>query len=231
MYSRRSAWKDQPLRTRVVRGMEAGAILLVLWLSWGTAHAAPRTSPGDTVTLSFTATIQSGTVPGDVLFWLCADPQADGTGCFQMTTQSDGSYAYQLASATGTAYHKLEIAWTHGSQTGATTTPTASPSATAQPSALPVLPLHALCLYTQITVTGPKSFTCLVDANLITATPTPEVGAPTPTQLPTTSDPPPVDRDTATLITGLQIVIGVGLVLLVILVPILIWQRVSKRRK
>jgi hypothetical protein len=226
MYRRRPACKGHSLLMRVVQGMGAGGILLALWLLGGTAHAAFPAAPGDAATLTFTATIQSGTVPGDVLFWLCADAQADGTGCFEMLSQPDGSFVYQLATTTGTTYHHLEIAWTRGRAGEGTATP-----ATAQPSASPgpTLPLHTLCPYPEFTVTGPKSFTCIVDATLFTTTPTPGIITPTPTHVPDGSDPSPVDRDTATLITGLQVIIGVGLVLLVILVSLLIWQRVGKR--
>ncbi len=233
MYCSRPAWKDQPLLMRVVRGMAAGGIFLALWLLGSTAQAAPPATSRDAVTLTFTATIQSGTVPSDVLFWLCADPQPDGTGCFEMSSQPDGSYLYQLATATGISYHQLEVAWTRGSRTGVTATPSASPNPTAQPSAppLPVLPLHTLCPYPALTVSGPKSFTCLVDATRFTTTPTPGAAVPTPTNDPSTRPQPSVDRDTATLITGLQVVIGVGLVLLLILLPILIWQRLTKRRR
>lgn len=233
MYGSRPAWKDQPLLRRVVQGMGAGGIFLALWLLGSTAQAAPPATSSDAVTLTFTATIQSGTVPSDVLFWLCADPQADGTGCFEMSSQPDGSYLYQLATATGITYHQLEIAWTRGSRAGVTATPSASPNPTAQPSAapLPALPLHTLCPYPTLTVSGAKSFTCQVDATIFTATPTPGTEVPTSTSDPSTPPQPSVDRDTATLITGLQVIIGVGLVLLVILLPILIWQRVTKRRR
>ncbi len=214
----------------------AGGLFVAFWLLCGTASAAPSTLPGDAVTLTFTAVIQSGTIPGGILFWMCADPQPDGTGCFEMSSQPDGSFTYQLATATGTTYHHLEIAWTRGSQptataTAATTRPAKTP--TAQPSAppLPAPPLHTICPYPELTVSGPKSFTCLVDARLFTTTPTPGTVDPSATKLPTTADPPPVDRDTATLITGLQIVIGVGLVLLVILLSVLIWQRMAQRRR
>jgi hypothetical protein len=241
MYGVRPAVKQQPWLTRVVLGVGAGGLFLALWvLLIGTspANAAPSASPGDAVTLSFTASIKSGSIPGDVLFWLCADAQPDGTGCHPMTSQSSGIFTYQLAAATGTTFHRLEIDWTHGAQSVASaaapaTTPTAAtPSPTAQPSTnpLPALPLHTICPYSGITVTGPKSFTCMVDANLFTTTPTPGTLSPTPTDAPTNSTSPPVDKDTGTLITGLQIVIAVGLVLLVILVIVLIWQRMAQRR-
>lgn len=233
MYCSKPAWKGQSLLRRIVQGLGAGGIFLALWLLGSTAQAAPPATSSDAVTLTFTATIQSGTVPSDVLFWLCADPQPDGTGCFEMSSQPDGSYLYQLATATGISYHQLEIAWTRGSKAGVTATPSASPNPTAQPSAppLPVLPLHTLCPYSALTVSGPKSFTCLVDATLFTTTPTPGTAAPTATSVPGTPTQLAVDRDTATLITGLQVIIGVGLVLLLILLSILIWQRVTKRRR
>lgn len=238
MYGPRPGWKSQPRHARVLtRGLwsAAGGILLALWLLCGTANAAAPRLPGDAVTLTFTAVIQPGTVPSNILFWLCADPQADGTGCFLMSSQPDGSFTYQLATATGITYHHLQVAWTRGSQptakpTAAATRPAKTP--TAQPTAppLPALPLHTICSYAEITVSGPKSFACKVDASLFTTTPTPGTVDPAPTSAPGNA-PPPVDRDTATLITGLQIVIGVGLVLLVILIPVLIWQRMSRRHR
>jgi len=206
--------------TRMATGVVALGVVLALYALTTQTTAAHPARPGAAVTLSFTVTVVAGTPPSDVLFWVCPDAKTDGTGCNQMNTQPDGTFTYQLSTTTGTTYHHLIIEWSHGRL----------PSSSGP---LPTSPAHIVCDDGPYTVTGPKSIACQADFTPVTPTPPP---SPTPGASPTpaaTNDPTgtPGGSDNSTLITGLQIIIGVGLVLFLLLLGILIWQRASARRR
>jgi hypothetical protein len=199
-------------------GIGALVIFLTLWafsLQTGSAH--PKATNA-TVTINFTVTVQAGTPPDDVLFWVCPDAQSDGTGCDQMNSQPDGTYVYELTTTTGTTYQHITVEWSHGRLPG-------------DQGSTPTPPAHIVCDYRNIAVTDgdPRSYTCKADFTALAVTPTPPdiSGTATPT---TNTDPPgPTNGDNSTLITGLQIIIGVGLFLFVVLLIILIWQRMGTR--
>jgi hypothetical protein len=199
---------------RVAFGSVALAILLVLF-----TPQASAAHPADTITFTFTVTVQAGTAPSDVLFWLCPDAQPDGTGCEEMNAQPDGTFTYQFTGDTGTTYQHVIIEWSHGRL------PTSQ-------GPIPAPPAHIACDYHPFTVsdTGPRSITCNADVTPATVTPAPSTptGSPTPAGA---ADPsrPTRSGDNSTLITGLQIITVVGFVLLVLLLAILIWQRMSAR--
>lgn len=180
--------------------------------------AAHPAKAGDTLTLTFTVTVRAGTPPGDVLFWLCPDAKTDGTGCNEMKAQPDGSFTYQLTATTGTTYQHVIIEWSHGRL------PTNN-------GPIPAPPAHITCDYHpfKVTTTNPRSFTCNADFTPATATPVPSVTT-TPAAATTPGTGTPGSGDNSTLITGLQIVTGVGLALLLLLLVILAWQRMGARR-
>lgn len=206
--------------TRMATGVVALGVVVALYALTTQTTAAHPARTDDTVTLSFTVTIVAGTPASDALFWVCPDAQTDGTGCDEMNAQPNGVFTYQLSATTGTTYHHLIIEWSHGSQ----------PSSS---GALPTPPARIVCDDSPYTVTGSKSIACQADLTPVTPTPPP---SPTPGASPTpaaTTDPvgAPGSSDNGTLITGLQIIIGVGLVLFFILLGILIWQRTNARRR
>lgn len=181
--------------------------------------AAHPAKAGDTITLTFTVTVRAGTPPDDVLFWLCPDAKTDGTGCDEMNAQPDGTFTYQLSATTSTTYQHVTIEWSHGRL------PTDN-------GPIPAPPAHITCDYHpfNITATGPRSFTCNADFTPATATPVPSVTtSPDPATTPGTAT--PGSGDNSTLITGLQIVTGVGLALLLLLLVILAWQRMGARNR
>ncbi|HLW02321.1 MAG TPA: hypothetical protein VKT82_26935 [Ktedonobacterales bacterium] len=186
-----------------------------LTIQTGAAHSATRS---DAVTLTFTVAIVGGTPPNNVVFWVCPDAQVDGTGCAKMSAGASGTYTYQLATTTGTTYQHLTIEWSRGQKTGGS-------------GPIPVAPAYISCDYANFAVTdsGPHSFTCQANFSAPTVTPVPSVtttAAPADTPTPASSA-----GDNGTLITGLQIIIGVGLVLFILLLIILIWQRASGPKK
>ncbi len=205
---------------RMATGVVALGVVVALYALTPQTTAAHPARTGATVTLSFTVTIVAGTPASDALFWVCPDAKTDGTGCNEMTTQPDGAFTYQLSATTGTTYHHLIIEWSHGRLPGSS-------------GPLPAPPAQIVCDVGPYTVTGSKSIPCQADLTPLTPTPPP---SPTPGASPTpaaTTDPigTPGGSDNGTLITGLQIIIGVGLVLFFILLGILIWQRTSARRR
>jgi hypothetical protein len=198
----------------------AGCVALVILLAFsaltaqtGAAHSATR---NDAVTLTFTVTITAGTPPSNVLFWVCPDAQADGSGCEKMSAAANGTFTYQLATTTGATYKDITIEWTQGQNPGGN-------------GPVPAQPAHIACDYANFAVTAsePLSLTCQANFSAPTVTPAASVTT-TPAQTPGAAD---GNDDTSTLITGLQVIIGVGLVLFVILLIILIWQRVSAPKK
>lgn len=205
---------------RAVLTCAALVAFLALWaLGLQTSAAHPKATNA-TVTIAFTVTVQAGTPPEDVLFWVCPDAQNDGTGCDQMNDQPDGTFTYQLTTTTGTTYKHIIIEWSHGRLPG-------------DQGSTPTPPAHIVCDYRNvgITDTDPHSYTCKADFTALDVTPTPPdtSGTATPT---TNTDPPgPTNGDNNTLVTGLQIIIGVGLFLLVILLVILVWQRMGGTRR
>ena len=203
----------------VMVGVLASGLILALYALTAQGSAAHPAKAGDAVTLSFTVTVQAGTPPSDVLFWVCPDAQQDGTGCDEMDTQPDGTFTFQLATTTGTTYQHIIIEWSHGRL------PTSN-------GPIPAPPAHIACDYHPVTVTGPNSFTCKADFTPATVTPTPVTPTASPAST-STGDPgsTPGSSDNSTLITGLQIVIGVGLVLFFVLLAILIWQKMTLRRR
>ncbi len=207
-------------RRRLLAAVSCVALLILLAfaaLTTQTSAAHPATN-GDSVTFTFTVTIAGGTPPSNIVFWVCPDAQANGAGCEEMTAQTDGTFTYQLTVSSGTTYQHLTIEWSQGQQQDAS-------------GPIPAAPTHTVCNYTdfQVTDSGPQSLTC--PANFAAPTATPTVSATsTPTPADTTS-PGGSSDDTSTLVTGLQIIIGVGLVLFVVLLIILISQRVSALKK
>ena len=205
-------------RRYMAQALVVGGLLLGLVFIGVPTSAAHPAKTGDNVTLTFTVIVQAGTAADDLAFWVCADAQPDGTGCNQMGGPAGGPFTFALATATGTTYHHLMIEWTHGHLIGSN-------------GPLPAPPFHTACPYPTLTISGPQSFTCQVDLSVATVTQTPVLPGATPGGSPANSDPPPVDKDTSTLVTGLQVVIGVGVVLLVILLIVLLWQRMSGNRR
>jgi hypothetical protein len=180
--------------------------------------AAQMARPNDTININFTVQVEAGTPPSDVLFWFCPDAKADGTGCDEMNTQTDGTFTYQLTTTTGTTYQHLTIEWSHGRL----------PS---DAGPIPVPPAQIACDYHPFNVTAdaPRSITCKTNFTAANTTPTPPVIA-----SPTTPPDPvstPGNGDNSTLVTGLQIIIGVGLFLFIVLLIILVWQRMSTIRR
>ncbi len=211
-----------PTSLRLATGLAALGMLLALSLLHVPGSAAHPGQPGEAVTLNFTVTVTGGTAPTDIVLWLCVDAQTDGTGCQQMDGQLNGPFTYQLATTSGTTYHHIVIEWTDGR----------IPAANGK-DPLPPPPTHTVCSYTDFTVdtSQPTSFACSLDFTPSTVTPSPPTST---TPLVTATDPAstaPASDANSTLVTGLQIVIGVGLVLLVILVIILIFQRLGARRR
>lgn len=197
-------------------------VFLALWTLGPQTSAAHPAATRDTVNITFTVTVVAGTPPTDVLFWVCPDAQNDGTGCDQMNDQPDGTFVYQLATTTDTTYQHITIEWSHGRL------PT-------DQGPIPAPPAHMVCDYHPVTfkASDPHSYTCKADFTALAVTPTiPVVTATTtPATSPATDPTRPTSDDNSTLVTGLQIVIGVGLFLFVILVIILIWQRMGTRRR
>lgn len=183
------------------------------------ASAAHPAKPGDSVTLTFTVAVRAGTPPGDVLFWFCPDAKTDGTGCQEMSAQPNGTFTYQLTATTGATYQHIIIEWSHGQRSTSN-------------GPIPAPPAHITCDYPRfsVTATGPRSFTCNADFTPATATPVPSVTT-TPTSAATPGTDTPGSGDNSTLITGLQIVTGVGLALLLLLLIILAWQRMGARSR
>ncbi len=212
----------QSRRLRLVAlGSAALALLLALSALITRSSAAHPARTGDTVTLTFTAKVQAGTPPGDVLFWVCPDAKADGTGCDEMNARPDGTFTYQLAAASGATYQHVTIEWSHGRL------PTSN-------GPIPAPPAHIVCDYPHLTVsaTNPRSFTCNVNFTPATVTPAASTsGTPTPVATASPNGAAAAGGDTSTLVTGLQVIIGVGLVLFLLLLAILIWQRLSARRR
>lgn len=211
-----------PTSRRLATGLAALGMLLALSLLLVPGSAAHPAQPGEAVTLSFTVTVTGGTAPTDIVLWLCADAQTDGTGCQQMDGQLNGPFTYQLATTSGTTYHHIVIEWTDGR----------IPAANGK-DPLPPPPAHTVCSYTDFTVdtNQPTSFACPLDFTPPTATTSPSVST---TPLLTPTDPAstaPANDANSTLVTGLQVVIGVGLVLLVLLLIILIFQRLGGARR
>jgi hypothetical protein len=223
MYGLRQRLMQPRHRFRAALG-SAGLVLCLILFALipqpGAAHAA---EPGAAITLTFTVVVKAGSPPPpvDVLFWFCPDAQSDGTGCNEMTAQTNGTFTYQFATTTGTTYQHLTIEWSHGRL------PT-------DKGPIPAPPAHITCDYPNYTVkaSDPRSITCTADFTNVDVTPT----IPVPTVTPT----PPVipnpsggngSGDTSTLVTGLQIIIIVGLLLFVLLLVILIWQRMSPSRR
>lgn len=193
---------------------------LALWaFSLQTSAAHPK-APHATLTITFTVTIQAGTPPSDVLFWVCPDAQTDGTGCDQMNNQPDGTFTYQLTATAGTTYKHVIIEWSHGRLPGTQ-------------GSTPTPPAHIVCDYRNLAVKDgePRSYTCKADFTALTVTPTPPDQSATATPTANADPPGATSGDNSTLVTGLQIIIGVGLFLLVILLIILIWQRLGTRRR
>jgi hypothetical protein len=198
------------------------ALLILLAFSALTIQigAARSATKRDSVTLTFTVAITAGTPPSDVLFWVCPDAHADGTGCQKMSAGATrGTFTYRLATTTGTTYKHISIEWTKGQKAGGN-------------GPIPAPPAYIACDYANFAVTasGPHSLTCNADFSAPTVTPVPSVTTTaTPANTPTATG---SAGDNSTLITGLQVIIGVGLVLFIILLIILIWQRAStpKRR-
>ena len=211
-----------PTSLKLAAGLAALGMLLALSLLHVPSSAAQQMQPGEAVTLTFTVTVTGGTAPTDIVLWLCPDAQTDGTGCLQMDGQLNGPFTYQLATTSGTTYHHLVIEWTDGR----------IPAANGK-DVLPQPPAHTVCSYTDLTVntTDPTSFACSLDFTPPSVTPSP-ITSITPAVTPTdpASTTPANDAGT-TLVTGLQVVIGVGLVLLVLLLIILIFQRLGARRR
>jgi len=187
-----------------------------LTIQTSAAHSATR---ADSVTLTFTVAIAGGTPPGDALFWVCPDAQSDGIGCNQMSAgATSGTYTYQLAATSGTTYQHITFEWSQGKTEGGS-------------GPIPTPPAHVVCDYANFAVTdsGPHSLTCKADFSTPTVTPVPSVSAgATPADTPTSSG---SAGDNGTLITGLQVIIGVGLVLFILLLIILVWQRASASKK
>jgi hypothetical protein len=205
----------------ITPGIVAFAVLLTLYAFPTQTSAAHAARPGDSVTLTFTVTVKAGTAPSDVLFWFCPDAKTDGTGCDQMTARPDGTFTYQFAATTGATYQHVIIEWSHGRL------PTSN-------GPIPAPPVHIACDYHPFNVTAdaPHSFTCNADFTPATVTPVPSAGTNTPTPAATTTPNGAAgSSDNSTLITGLQIIIGVGLVLFLLLLAILIWQRMGARRR
>jgi hypothetical protein len=195
------------------------AACLTLFALTPQASAAHPARAGDSVTLTFTVKVQAGTPPSDVLFWFCADAQADGTGCEEMTAQADGTFTYQFATTTGTTYQRVTIEWSHGRL------PT-------DKGPIPAPPVHLACDYQHpfnVSATD-RSYTCNTDFTVSTVTPVPSATTATPSPAASTGPASGSGGDNSTLVTGLQIIIGVGLFLFVLLLIILIWQRVSAHR-
>jgi hypothetical protein len=194
-------------------------LLATLYAPGAQHSAAHPAAPGDTVTITFTVTVTAGTPPADTIFWLCADAQTDGTGCNEMMAQPDGSFTFQLTTTTGTTYRHITIEWSRG------LLPTSN-------GEIPEPPVQTPCSYSSFTVSMPESITCQADFTMLATTPTFAVSTVSPTAAASaTVGSTPGNDDNSTLITGLYVVIGVGLVLFVILLIILIWQRVSARQK
>ena len=221
MHGSRHRLFHTPASHRLATGLAALGTVLVLSLLIIRGSAAHPAQPGEAVTLNYTVTVTGGTAPTDIVLWFCADAQTDGTGCQQMKGQENGPFTYQLATTSGTTYHHVVIEWTDGRK------PTSNGG-----DPLPQPPTHTVCSYTDFVVntTEPSSINCSLDFTPSTVTPSPSSSTTpqvTPTDAASTS--PSNDANT-TLVTGLQVVIGVGLVLLVILVIILIFQRLGARR-
>jgi hypothetical protein len=196
------------------------AALLALWALSPQNSAAHPKATNATVIINFTVTVQAGTPPDDVLFWVCPDAQTDGTGCDEMNSQPDGTFIYQLTTTTGTTHKHVIIEWSHGRLPG-------------DQGSTPTPPAHIVCDYHPFEVEDgdPLSYTCKADFTALDVTPTPPDtnGTATPT---TNTDPPgPTSGDNSTLVTGLQIIIGVGLFLFVVLLIIFVWQRVGTQRR
>jgi hypothetical protein len=209
----------QPQRLSLVAlSSVAFAVLLALFALTAQIGAAQPAKPGDAITFAFTVTVKAGTPPSDVLFWFCPDAQNDGTGCDEMNAQPDGTFTYQFATTTGTTYQHITIEWSHGRL----------PS---DKGPIPVPPAHITCDYHpfNVTSTNPRSFTCYADFTPSTVTPVPSVTPIVPPPAVATTPTSATGGDNATLVTGLQIVIGVGIFLFVLLLAILVWQRVSRR--
>ncbi len=214
--------KQRLMQPRYLLRVALSSVALAAFLALGAfspqTSAAHQAQPNETITIDFTVKVQAGTPPTDVLFWFCPDAKTDGTGCDEMSTQPDGTFTYQLATTTGATYQHITIEWSHGRL----------PSDTGP---IPVPPAHSACDYPHfvVTATDPRSYTCKANFTAADATPTPPIIA-TPT---TTTDPvaTPGNGDNTTLVTGLQIIIGVGLFLFVLLLIILIWQRMSAIRR
>ena len=207
-----------PTSRWLVPGLAALGVLLILSLLIVRGSAAHPAQLGEAVTLNFTVTVTGGTAPTDIVLWFCADAQTNGAGCQQMNGQENGPFSYQFATTSGTTYHHIVIEWTDGRL------PNSS-------GPLPQPPTHTVCSYTdfQVKTTEPSSINCKLDFSPSAVTPSPSTSTTpqiTPTDGPSTS--PSSDTNT-TLVTGLQVVIGVGLVLLVILLIILIFQRLGAR--
>jgi len=203
--------------------LAAVGLLVMLSLLMAQGSAAHSGETHAAVTLSFTVTVIGGTAPSDSVFWVCPDAQTDGTGCEQMNGQGNGPYTYQLAATSDTTYRHLIIEWTDGRQ----------PSSNGK-DPLPQVPVHVACSYPNVAVGALEtdSFSCPVDFTKSTVTPSPAASTSpqaTPTD-PSDSSTPGSDT-TSTLVTGLQVIIGVGLVLLVILLIILMVQRLGGRRR
>jgi hypothetical protein len=208
-----------PRRLWGALSLVACGLLAALYALSAQPSAAHPAATGDTVTITFTVTVKAGTPPPDVIFWLCPDAQADGTGCNEMMAQPDGSYTFQLTATTGTTYHHILIEWSTGFL------PT-------DKGEIPEPPVQTPCSYSSFTVSMPESITCQADFTMLATTPTFPAATVSPTAAASaTGGSAPGGDDNGTLITGLYVVIGVGLVLFVILLMILIWQRVSARQK
>ncbi len=205
---------------RAALGSAALAVLVALFTLTAQSSAAQPARTGETVTLTFTVIVRAGTPPDDLLFWFCPDAKNDGTGCEEMNPQPDGkTFTYQFTTTTGTTYQHITILWSRGRL------PTSN-------GEIPAPPAHITCDYHPFTVSAanPRSFTCNADFTPNATTPVASVTtAPTPAA--TASPGNAASGDTSTLVTGLQVIIGVGLVLFVILLAILIWQRTSARKK
>lgn len=203
---------------RVALSSVALALLLALGAFSPQTSAAHQAQPNETIDIDFTVTVQAGTPPSDVLVWFCPDAKTDGTGCDEMNAQPDDTFTYQLATTTGATYQHITIEWSHGFL------PT-------DQGEIPAPPVQILCDYPHFSATtsGPRSITCKADFTKADSTPTPPIIA-TPT---TAADPVATtgNGDNSTLVTGLQIIIGVGLFLFVLLLIILIWQRMSAIRR
>ena len=208
-----------PRRLWVLLGLATLGLLVALYALSAENSAAHSARTGASATLTFTVTIKAGAPPADVIFWVCPDAQTDGTGCNEMTAQPNGSFLYQLTTTTGTTYQQVIIEWSHGRL----------PS---NNGPIPQPPAQVSCRYTALTITASNSINCQADFSALAVTPTIPTSTNTPAPAATGTPAPGIDNsDTSTLVTGLDVVIGVGLVLFVILLGILIWQRASARRQ